>query len=158
MLSFNLQFAGTSWDELRHIRQAVGFLVCELFPKQSTCASYLTTSETDSPLIPFSFFHAQVLHQKVQKSLDELTNELCPVSKLRAQTSINVFWLNQSLLYFNNSINIIKHCFQVLSVPQIYRIGTMFWDDKYGTQDLSPEVRNFLFHLGLLLIFLAYSK
>ncbi|XXG73765.1 hypothetical protein AAC387_Pa07g2616 [Persea americana] len=67
------QFAGTSWDELRHIRQAVGFLV---------------------------------LHQKVQKSLDELTNELC----------------------------------HVLSVPQIYRIGTMFWDDKYGTQGLSPEV------------------
>lgn len=31
--------------------------------------------------------------------------------------------------------------FQVLSVPQIYRIGTMFWDDKYGTQGLSQEVR-----------------
>jgi hypothetical protein len=28
---------------------------------------------------------------------------------------------------------------QVLSIPQIYRIGTMFWDDKYGTQGLSPE-------------------
>ncbi|XP_058085299.1 myosin-12-like isoform X2 [Magnolia sinica] len=67
------QFAGTSWDELRHIRQAVGFLV---------------------------------LHQKAQKSLDEIANELCPV----------------------------------LSVPQIYRIGTMFWDDKYGTQGLSPDV------------------
>lgn len=29
---------------------------------------------------------------------------------------------------------------QVLSIPQIYRIGTMFWDDKYGTQGLSSEV------------------
>ncbi|KAL2478562.1 Myosin-12 [Forsythia ovata] len=67
------QFAGSSWDELQHIRQAVAFLV---------------------------------LHQKAQKSLDEITNELCPV----------------------------------LSIPQIYRIGTMFWDDKYGTQGLSPEV------------------
>ncbi|XP_061353959.1 myosin-12 [Gastrolobium bilobum] len=67
------QFAGSSWDELKHIRQAVGFLV---------------------------------LHQKTQKSLDEITNELCPV----------------------------------LSIPQIYRIGTMFWDDKYGAQGLSPEV------------------
>ncbi|XP_077247781.1 myosin-like protein XIF [Tasmannia lanceolata] len=67
------QFSGTSWDELRHIRQAVGFVV---------------------------------LHQKAQKPLDEITNELCPV----------------------------------LSIPQIYRIGTMFWDDKYGTQGLSPEV------------------
>ncbi|XP_022859055.1 myosin-12-like isoform X1 [Olea europaea var. sylvestris] len=67
------QFAGSSWDELQHIRQAVAFLV---------------------------------LHQKAQKSLDEITNELCPV----------------------------------LSIPQIYRIGTMFWDDKYGAQGLSPEI------------------
>ncbi|KAL0673810.1 hypothetical protein Bca4012_001791 [Brassica carinata] len=47
-----------------------------------------------------------VLHQKTQKSLDEITKEICPV----------------------------------LSIPQVYRIGTMFWDDKYGTQGLSPEV------------------
>ncbi|QCD96119.1 DNA topoisomerase III [Vigna unguiculata] len=67
------QFAGSSWDELKHIRQAVGFLV---------------------------------LHQKTQKSLEEITNELCPG----------------------------------LSIPQIYRIGTMFWDDKYGAQGLSAEV------------------
>ncbi|KAE9590489.1 putative myosin ATPase [Lupinus albus] len=67
------QFGGSSWDELKHIRQAVGFLV---------------------------------LHQKAQKSLEEITNELCPV----------------------------------LSIPQIYRIGTMFWDDKYGAQGLSQEV------------------
>eukprot|EP00257_Ricinus_communis_P024459 XP_025011873.1 myosin-12 isoform X1 [Ricinus communis] len=67
------EFAGSSRDELQHIRQAVGFLV---------------------------------LHQKAQKSLDEITNELCPM----------------------------------LSIPQIYRIGTMFWDDKYGTQGLSPDV------------------
>lgn len=67
------QFAGSSWDELRHIRQAVGFLVS---------------------------------HQKAQKSSDEITNELCPM----------------------------------LSIPQIYRIGTMFLDDKYGTQGLSSDV------------------
>ncbi|XP_043691313.1 myosin-12 isoform X2 [Telopea speciosissima] len=68
-----VQFAGSSWDELQHIRQAVGFLVS---------------------------------HQKPHKSLDEITNEICPV----------------------------------LSIPQIYRIGTMFWDDKYGSQGLSPDV------------------
>ncbi|XP_075500978.1 myosin-12 [Primulina tabacum] len=67
------EFAGSSWDELQHIRQAVAFLV---------------------------------LHQKTQKSVDEITNELCPA----------------------------------LSMPQIYRIGTMFWDDKYATQGLSTEV------------------
>ncbi|XP_042446653.1 myosin-12-like [Zingiber officinale] len=67
------EYAGTSWEELQHIRQAVGFLVS---------------------------------HQKSQKSLQELTEELC--------------------------ID--------LTVPQIYRIGTMFWDDKYGTHGLSQEV------------------
>nr|CAD1842342.1 unnamed protein product [Ananas comosus var. bracteatus] len=39
--------AETLWDELQHIRQAMGFLV---------------------------------LHQKSHKSLEEITNELCPVS------------------------------------------------------------------------------
>lgn len=29
-LPFGLQYAGSSWDELKHIRQAVGFLVCAL--------------------------------------------------------------------------------------------------------------------------------
>ena len=33
---------------------------------------------------------------------------------------------------------------QMLSIAQIYRIGTMFWDDKYGTHGLSPEVRTLL--------------
>ncbi|XP_023639567.1 myosin-12 isoform X2 [Capsella rubella] len=35
---------------------------------------------------------------------------------------------------------IIKEICPVLSLPQVYRIGTMFWDDKYGTRGLSPEV------------------
>eukprot|EP01018_Ginkgo_biloba_P007926 Gb_22496 [translate_table: standard] len=67
------QYAGTSWDELRYIRQAVGFLV---------------------------------IHQKPKKSLDEIMHDLCPV----------------------------------LSVQQLYRISTMYWDDKYGTQSVSNEV------------------
>nr|GLL30727.1 myosin-11-like [Ipomoea trifida] len=28
----------------------------------------------------------------------------------------------------------------VLSIQQLYRISTMYWDDKYGTHSLSPEV------------------
>ncbi|MCO5579730.1 hypothetical protein L7F22_033590 [Adiantum nelumboides] len=67
------QYAGSAWDELKHIRQAVGFLV---------------------------------IHQKPKKSLDEITHDLCPV----------------------------------LSIQQLYRISTMYWDDKYGTHSLSPEV------------------
>ncbi|CAN6486069.1 unnamed protein product [Victoria cruziana] len=65
--------AGASWDELKHIRQAVGFLV---------------------------------IHQKPKTSFDEITHDLCPV----------------------------------LSVQQLYRICTLYWDDKYGTHSVSPSV------------------
>lgn len=68
-----MQYAGASWDELRYIRQAVGFLV---------------------------------IHQKPKKSLDEITHDLCPI----------------------------------LSIQQLYRISTMYWDDKYGTHSVAPEV------------------
>ncbi|PSS15490.1 Myosin-17 like, partial [Actinidia chinensis var. chinensis] len=67
------EYAGSAWDELKHIRQAVGFLV---------------------------------IHQKPKKTLHEITNELCPV----------------------------------LSIQQLYRISTMYWDDKYGTHSVSSEV------------------
>ncbi|XP_010679210.1 myosin-9 isoform X2 [Beta vulgaris subsp. vulgaris] len=67
------EHAGSAWDELKHIRQAIGFLV---------------------------------IHQKPQKTLDEVSHDLCPV----------------------------------LSIQQLYRISTMYWDDKYGTHSLSPEV------------------
>ncbi|KAL9247272.1 hypothetical protein vseg_020720 [Gypsophila vaccaria] len=67
------EFAGSSWEELKHIKQAVGFLV---------------------------------IHQKPKKSLREITKELCPA----------------------------------LSIQQLYRISTMYWDDKYGTHSVSAEV------------------
>ncbi|XP_011007728.1 PREDICTED: myosin-17-like isoform X1 [Populus euphratica] len=67
------EFAGSAWDELKHIRQAIGFLV---------------------------------IHQKPKKTLKEITNDLCPV----------------------------------LSIQQLYRISTMYWDDKYGTHSVSSDV------------------
>eukprot|EP00252_Welwitschia_mirabilis_P023077 TRINITY_DN6431_c0_g2_i1.p1 TRINITY_DN6431_c0_g2~~TRINITY_DN6431_c0_g2_i1.p1 ORF type:complete len:1401 (-),score=360.91 TRINITY_DN6431_c0_g2_i1:660-4529(-) len=67
------EYAGSAWDELKHIRQAVGFLV---------------------------------IHQKPKKSLDELTHDLCPM----------------------------------LSIQQLYRISTMYSDDKYGTYSVAPDV------------------
>lgn len=67
------EYAGSAWDELKHIRQAVGFLV---------------------------------IHQKPKKTLKEITDNLCPV----------------------------------LSIQQLYRISTMYWDDKYGTHSVSSEV------------------
>ncbi|KAJ4722846.1 Myosin [Melia azedarach] len=65
--------AGLSWDELKHTRQAVGFLV---------------------------------IHQKTRISYDEITNDLCPV----------------------------------LSVQQLYRICTLYWDEDYNTRSVSPDV------------------
>lgn len=67
------EYAGSSWDELKHIRQAVGFLV---------------------------------IHQKSRISYDEITNDLCPI----------------------------------LSVQQLYRICTLYWDDNYNTRSVSPDV------------------
>ncbi|PWA37044.1 myosin family protein [Artemisia annua] len=67
------EYAGTAWEELKHIRQAIGFLV---------------------------------IHQKPKKTLEEISRGLCPV----------------------------------LSVQQLYRISTMYWDDKYGTHSVSPDV------------------
>ncbi|KAK7245275.1 hypothetical protein RIF29_40114 [Crotalaria pallida] len=67
------EYAGSCWDELRHIRQAVGFLV---------------------------------IHQKYRISFDEIINDLCPV----------------------------------LSVQQLYRICTLYWDDNYNTRSVSPDV------------------
>ncbi|XP_010937148.1 myosin-17 isoform X2 [Elaeis guineensis] len=67
------EYTGSAWDELKHIRQAVGFLV---------------------------------IHQKPKKTLKEITNDLCPV----------------------------------LSIQQLYRISTMYWDDKYGTHSVSSDV------------------
>ncbi|CAM8963239.1 unnamed protein product [Rhodiola kirilowii] len=67
------EYAGSSWDELRHIRQAVGFLV---------------------------------IHQKYRISYDDITNDLCPI----------------------------------LSVQQLYRICTLYWDDSYNTRSVSADV------------------
>ncbi|KAK2412429.1 Myosin family protein with Dil domain-containing protein [Trifolium repens] len=67
------EYTGSAWEELKHIRQAVGFLV---------------------------------IHQKPKKSLNEITKELCPG----------------------------------LSIQQLYRISTMYWDDKYGTHSVSTDV------------------
>ncbi|CAK7327357.1 unnamed protein product [Dovyalis caffra] len=73
------EYVGASWDELKHTRQAVGFL---------------------------RTFSLQVIHQKSRVSYDEITNDLCPV----------------------------------LSVQQLYRVCTLYWDDNYNTLSVSPDV------------------
>jgi len=37
--------------------------------------------------------------------------------------------------------------FMVLSIQQLYRISTMYWDDKYGTHSVSPEVNFILYYI-----------
>ncbi|KAJ0501527.1 putative myosin ATPase [Helianthus annuus] len=67
------EYAGSAWDELKHIRQAIAFLVA---------------------------------HQKPKLKLSDISRDLCPM----------------------------------LSIQQLYRISTMYWEDKHGTHSLSPEV------------------
>ncbi|KAL1203215.1 Myosin-14 [Cardamine amara subsp. amara] len=67
------EYAGSSWDELKHIRQAVGFLV---------------------------------IHKKFRISYDDIAHDLCPI----------------------------------LSVQQLYRICTLYWDDSYNTRSVSQDV------------------
>ncbi|XP_042388803.1 myosin-6-like [Zingiber officinale] len=67
------ELVGSSWDELKHTRQAIGFLV---------------------------------IFQKYRISYDEIVNDLCPV----------------------------------LSVQELYRICTQYYDDKYNSQSVSPTV------------------
>ncbi|XVF65003.1 hypothetical protein PTKIN_Ptkin09bG0211800 [Pterospermum kingtungense] len=67
------EYAGLSMDELKHTKQAVGFLV---------------------------------INKKSRISYDEITNDLCTV----------------------------------LSVQQLYRVCTLYRDDNYNTQSVSPDV------------------
>uniref|UniRef100_A0A0D9V2B6 Dilute domain-containing protein n=1 Tax=Leersia perrieri TaxID=77586 RepID=A0A0D9V2B6_9ORYZ len=67
------EYAGSSWDELKHIRQAVALLILE---------------------------------EKHKKSLKEITDDFCPA----------------------------------LSMQQLYRISTMYCDDKYGTLGIPQDV------------------
>ncbi|KAJ4805624.1 Myosin [Rhynchospora pubera] len=67
------EIIGSAWNELKHIKQAVGFLV---------------------------------IFKKFNISYEDLTSDLCPA----------------------------------LNVQQLYRICTQYWDDKYNTQSVSPDV------------------
>ncbi|CAD6231117.1 unnamed protein product [Miscanthus lutarioriparius] len=67
------EYAGSAWDELKHIRQAVTLLILE---------------------------------EKHSRSLTEITDDFCPA----------------------------------LSMQQLYRISTMYCDDKYGTLGIPSEV------------------
>ncbi|KAG2300029.1 hypothetical protein Bca52824_036501 [Brassica carinata] len=68
------EYVGSAWDELKHIRQAAGFV--------------------------------QAIIQKQEMTLDKITRELCPV----------------------------------LSIRQLYRISSMYFDDIYDMNSVSSDV------------------
>ncbi|URD94446.1 Myosin N-terminal SH3-like domain [Musa troglodytarum] len=65
--------------------------------------------------------------QGIVKSLDSFLNTL------KANHYAGSAW--DELKHIRQAIG-----FLVLSVQQLYRISTMYWDDKYGTHSVSPEV------------------
>lgn len=79
----------------------------------------------------------QVIHQKPKKTLDEITRELCPVV-------LSTQWIlsRKSFTFLPpRELNIeVDVLVQVLSIQQLYRISTMYWDDKYGTHSVSSDV------------------
>ncbi|KVI01180.1 Dil domain-containing protein [Cynara cardunculus var. scolymus] len=82
------EYAGSAWDELKHIRQAVGFLVS------------------------FAFLASYAFH------------------KLFILIIFSLCCTRSAYMYY----------VQVLSIQQLYRISTMYWDDKYGTHSVSSDV------------------
>lgn len=77
-----MQYAGSAWDELKHIRQAIGFLVSGLHLFVSSLSG--TTPDCCRKMSPESLkcsvLAIQVIHQKPKKTLDEISHDLCPVS------------------------------------------------------------------------------
>lgn len=80
----------------------------------------------------------QVIHQKPKKTLNEITKELCPV-RASSFESLILYWT----YFFSLHASFWCYCLwlhQVLSIQQLYRISTMYWDDKYGTHSVSSDV------------------
>lgn len=92
-----------------------------------------------------SFFCLQVIHQKYRISYDEIAHDLCPVRLCFQflETHLMVILIARSLYYLH-----FFHLLQVLSVQQLYRICTLYWDDSYNTRSVSQEVpKKFLLQL-----------
>lgn len=123
-----MQYAGSAWEELKHIRQAIGFLV--YFYLHITCSDAKMANMVNLSFLP----SVQVIHQKSKKSLDEISNDLCPV----CETILLILEGEEG------TVSLIFQTFlcyiQVLSVQQLYRISTMYWDDKYGTHSVASDV------------------
>jgi hypothetical protein len=77
--------------------------------------------------------------------LEEIRQDLCPV--ISYILSIEVFlilFIDLKTIWDYKSSYYLVILGQALTVRQIYRISTMYWDDKYGTQSVSNEA-SFIF-------------
>jgi len=101
------QYAGSAWDELKHIRQAVTLLILE---------------------------------EKHSRSLTEITDDFCPASFWTLKTT-TCSWYHYSQV--SDKIGPVLWYRQALSMQQLYRISTMYCDDKYGTLGIPQEVSQF---------------
>jgi myosin-5 len=92
------QFADSAWAALRHIRQAVDFVVCIIFPseEENLCDSWTQFELSEicllSNILPIPFIH-QVISLKPIRTWDEIRNDICPVSVHFAK-NLGSFWLD----------------------------------------------------------------
>jgi myosin V len=86
-------------------------------------------------------FDPQVIFKKFRISYDEIINDLCPVryhTISRALTHPETKEAEKWVAWILPKVCIVF--MQVLSVEQVYKICTQYWDDKYNTESVSEEV------------------
>jgi myosin-5 len=79
----------------------------------------------------------QVIFKKFRISYDEIISDLCPVRSPTPKTTHT----ETARIFRRSSTHLINFAIlQMLSVQQLYRISTQYWDDKYNTESVSEEV------------------
>lgn len=78
--------------------------------------------------------YQQVIHKKYRISYDDIALDLCPVSPLYSRIDGYNVHAWEFASEFDCSI------LQILSVQQLYRICTLYWDDSYNTRSVSQDV------------------
>lgn len=77
--------------------------------------------------------------------MEEIRQDLCPViSHILLIEVFLILFIDLKTIWDYKSSYYIVILGQALTVRQIYRISTMYWDDKYGTQSVSNEA-SFIF-------------
>ncbi|CAK9140655.1 unnamed protein product [Ilex paraguariensis] len=142
-----IQYAGSAWDELKHIRQAIGFLFSSLM-EAYFCGKKLNHKAIEpSTVIRLSIKHKwnHISDGKISWAWNCNGNQ-----SLQRNPHLFASEMANSFIVFDDSVihqkpkktldEISHDLCPVLSIQQLYRISTMYWDDKYGTHSLSPDV------------------